>query len=134
VRHGPPPLRGRGMCPLLAVGVSGSQRSSTVSALRDVFAQLLVNGVRRDVSGAHATVSGTCAGRDHRFESGDRDVRMSYGLRAGVRSSLTTGCRSPSSRHDDQRREWPGGHASWNRIPQAYGSDVLEKPVPRHAG
>jgi hypothetical protein len=27
LRHGPPPLRGQGICPLLAVGVSGSQRS-----------------------------------------------------------------------------------------------------------
>jgi hypothetical protein len=27
LRHGPPALRGRGICPLLAVCVSGSQRS-----------------------------------------------------------------------------------------------------------
>jgi hypothetical protein len=80
LRHGPPPLRGRRMCPLLAVGVSGSQRSFTVSAQVDVLAQQMVNGARGDVSGAQSTASGTRVGRDHTLESGDSGLGCPTGF------------------------------------------------------
>jgi hypothetical protein len=90
LRHGPPPLRGRSICPLLAVGVSGSQRVLHCIRTAGRVCTNLVNGARHDVSGAHATVSGTLARREHVFESCDGLVGMSNGFAPGVRSSLTT--------------------------------------------
>jgi hypothetical protein len=61
LRHGPPRLRGRAFVHCWPYVSPASSAVSTVSALLDAFAQHLVNGVQRDVSGARATVSGTAS-------------------------------------------------------------------------
>ena len=102
LRHGPPRMRGRGICPLLAVGVSGSQRS--LHCIRTAGRVCTRPGQRRLVRCERRPrdVSGTRAGRDHLFESGP-EVRISNELRAGVRSSVQHSSNCPRENVTESR-------------------------------